>query len=460
MSINFSSFEIARRALSAQQLGIAVTGQNISNVNTQGYSRQRVQLAESLPSNIAGFSLGTGVSVAGIETFRDMFIESRLQTETGIAGRLTARRDALAPVEVALQGGESGGLQNAMAKFFGAFRDLEASPQSVPLRSVVAQAGEGLASAFRATRTRIEDIQRATDGQLRSSVENVNVIAEKIADLNGKIRIAESTGGNASPLIDQRGELVREIADLTGARSVPNADGTLTITIGDGRALVSGDIATPLTIVNTPPTGFASVEIGGGPAVFDEGRLKGLNEALNEMSVQLADLDALAGQVVARVNALHSAGTDLDGNPGTNFFDATAPVTAANMRIDPAIAANPRGVVASPLTQPGQNGTVAGEIAGLLTDPGTSVGSRSGSFSSIFSSMVSDAGESIRNAEDGLVTQAAIIAQVSAQRDAVSGVSLDEEAINLMQYQRAFEAAARFMRVADEMTQTILSLAQ
>jgi len=459
MSINFSSFEIARRALSAHQLGIAVTGQNISNVNTPGYARQRVQLEESLPSNVGGFSLGTGVSVAGVETFRDLFVESRLQTETGIAGRLTARRDALTPIEVALQGGESGGLQGAMAKFFGAFRDLEANPQSVPLRSVVMQAGEVLASSFRSTRTRIEDIQRATDGQLRTNVDKVNSIAEKIADLNGKIKIAEAIGGNANPMIDQRGELVREIAELTGARAVPNDDGTLTITIGEGRALVSGDVSTPLTIVNTPPNGFANIEINGDPAVFDEGVLKGLDEALTEMSSQIADLDGLAVQVVARVNALHSAGTDLDGNPGTNFFDASVPTTAANMRIDPLLAVNPRGVVASPLAQPGQNGTVAGEIASLMTDSATSIGTRSGSFTSIFAGMVSDAGESIRNAEDGLTTQAAIIAQVSAQRDAVSGVSLDEEAVNLMQYQRAYEAAARFMRVADEMTQTILSLA-
>jgi flagellar hook-associated protein 1 FlgK len=95
-----------------------------------------------------------------------------------------------------------------------------------------------------------------------------------------------------------------------------------------------------------------------------------------------------------------------------------------------------------------------------LTDAGSSAGSRTGSFSSIFGSMVAEAGEKVRSADNGLQTQAAIISQAVAQRDAISGVSLDEEAINLLQYQRAYEAAARFIRVADEMTQTILSLAQ
>ena len=104
MSINFSAFEIGRRALNAQQFAIDITGKNISNVNTPGYSRQRVQLADSGPINLSRLSIGTGVSVQGLETFRDLFIESRIRTETGIAGNLSARRDALSPVEAALQG--------------------------------------------------------------------------------------------------------------------------------------------------------------------------------------------------------------------------------------------------------------------------------------------------------------------------------------------------------------------
>jgi flagellar hook-associated protein 1 FlgK len=167
----------------------------------------------------------------------------------------------------------------------------------------------------------------------------------------------------------------------------------------------------------------------------------------------------LAAAVVDRVNALHTSGTDLNGNAGVNFFDASQPVTAANISINTAIVNDPRLVVASPLAQPGQSGTVAGEIANLLTDTNNTVGSRSGSFNSIFGSMISEAGEQVRNAENGLQTQGVILAQAIAQRDSISGVSLDEEAINLMQYQKAFEAAARFLKVADEMTQTILSLA-
>lgn len=459
MSLNFSSFEIGRRALFANQLGINITGQNISNVNTPGYSRQRVLLGESAPMNFNGHSIGTGVTIQGVEAFRNRFIEARIQTETGIAGRLNAQLDSLSQVETALQGAGGGGLQNALNGFFGAFRDLDANPNSVSLRAVTAQKGSALAAAFQTTRSRLDEIRRGADGQIRSSVDEVNALSQRVADLNNQIKNAEATGGEASALRDQRGEIVNRLSELTGARSVENADGTINLTIGEGMALVTGDHAAQLKANSTPPLGLATLTLDGQPATFDEGTIRGLQNAITETTAQIDALDGLAAKVVERVNNLHSTGTDLDGNAGTNFFNAGNPVTAANISINSAITTNPRLIAASPLTQPGQSGTIAGEIANLLTDRNTTVGTRTGSFSSIFGSMLADAGEHVSNAENNLQTQAAILAQATAQREAVSGVSLDEEAVNLLQYQKAYEAAARFLKVADEMTQTILSLA-
>lgn len=460
MSINFSAFEIGRRALNASQLGMTVAGQNIANVNTPGYSRRRVQLTEAAPLNFNSLNVGSGVSVAGIQSFRDNFIQARIQTESGIAGRLTAQRDALAPVEVALQGSENGGLQNALSSFFGSFRDLEANPNSVPLRSLTAQRGVNLANAFQSTRARLTEIRSGADSQVRSSVDQVNSLSERVAKLNEQIRVSESVGGEASTLRDQRNELVTQLSELTGARSVENEDGTVSVTIGEGKPLVSGDRSFKLSAQQTPPLGLTSITIDGEPAVFTEGTLAGLQNAISVTSAQISDLDSLAASVVDRVNTLHSSGTDLDDAPGVNFFAASGTVTAANISVNSAVTGNPRLIVASPLGQPGDAGTVAGSIANLLTDTNSAAGTRTGSFSSIYSSMISDAGAQISSADNDLETQAAVLSQAIAQRDAVSGVSLDEEAINLLQHQKAFEAAARFIKIADEMTQVILSLAQ
>ena len=463
MSINFSAFEIGRRALNAASYGVSVAGQNISNVNTPGYSRQSVQLAESAPANITGITVGSGVTVQGVQAFRDRFIESRIQTETGVSGRLSAQRDALAPVETVLQGTDNGGLQNALNSFFGAFRDLDANPNSTSLRAIVAQRGANLASSFSSTRSKLTDIQLGADEQIRDTVNQVNGLSTRIADLNARIQGADATGGSDSALRDQRGQLINQISELTGARSTENSDGTVTLTIGEGRALVNGVNASTLRAGSTPPLGLSAITLDDQPATFDEGRLRGLQNAIAETGNQINGLDELAGSVVDRVNTVHSSGADQDGNPGVNFFAVPAggqPVTAANISLNPAISANPRRVVASALNQPGQSGTVAGQIANLLADPNSTVGARTGSFSSIYGSFISEAGEQIRTADNNLETQTAIIAQATAQRNAVSGVSLDEEAINLLQYQKAYDAAARFIKIADEMTQTILSLAQ
>lgn len=459
MSINFSPMEIGRRALNANQLGISITGQNIANVNTPGYSRQRLVLSESAPQNQSRYAIGTGVTIEGVQSFRDRFIESRIQTETGIAGRLTAQRDALAPVETALQGSENGGLQNSISGFFGAFRDLEANPNSVPLRGIVAQKASNLTTAFQSTRNRLDDIRSGIDSEMRTTVDQVNSLSGQIAELNRQIQVNEGTGNNASALRDQRSELATTLAELTGARPTDNGDGTISMTIGEGRTLVSSGQSIELGVQSTPPLGLSTITIEGEPAVFNDGKLRGLSDAVSFITSEMDSLDGLAAAVVERVNTVHTSGTDLNGNAGVNLFDASVPVTAANIRINAAIVNDPRLVVASPLPQPGQSGTVAGEIANLMTDSNNTVGDRTGSFNSIFGSMLAEAGEQVRNAENGLQTQGVILSQAIAQRDSVSGVSLDEEAINLMQYQKAFEAAARFLKVADEMTQTILSLA-
>ncbi|MEZ5306536.1 MAG: flagellar hook-associated protein FlgK [Pyrinomonadaceae bacterium] len=458
MGINFSSFEIGRRALNANQLGIEITGHNIANVNTPGYSRRSVYLAESPPDGYGNFQIGTGVTVESVQAFRDNFIESRIQRELGIAGYLSARRDSLFPVESALQGVDGGGIQASISDFFGAFRDLEANPDSVPLRSVVTGRAQTVTDTFHSTAERLQEIRSSTDLQIRATVDEVNRLSERIATLNVEIRKSLNAGGDAEALRDQRNELLNGLSELTGARSTQNDDGTITITVGEGRALVNADQVHLITADNVPPFGLAELNLDGQPVVFESGTINGLSSAIDTVNDTLETLDGIAAEFAARVNAIHTTGTDLDGNPGVNIFDTSGTITASTIRVDPTVRTNPRLIVASALPQPSEYGTVAGQIAGLLTETGITVGSRNGSFSSIYGTLITDAGSQVRDALDGLETQAAIIAQATAQRESISGVSLDEEAISLLQYQKAFEAAAKFIRVADEMTQTIISL--
>ena len=463
MGVNFSAFEIGRRALRASQLGITVTGQNVANVNTPGYTRQSVQQS---PTPVDGSNLrltGVGVTIDGVRSFRDQFVESRLQAETGITGRLTARRDALAPVDATFNETNGGGINSALNGFFGSFRDLEAHPNSVPLRAAAVAKGTELATAFNTTRARLVEIRSAVDEGLRSTVDDVNTLAGQMADLNKRVSIAEGSGSNALELRDQRSEVVRQLSELAGTRAVEGSDGMVTLAFADGRHLVTGTEAVKLEAVSGLPDGLATLMLDGAPASLSDGRLRGLQDAIATIGEQIASLDDLAAAVADRVNTVHASGSDLDGNDGANFFEMPgggAPVTAGNIKVSAALKADPRGVVAAARNAGSGDGSVARELSGLLTDPNTTAGARTGSFTSIYGSLVAEAGAGVKSAEDALATQQVILAQATAQRDAASGVSLDEEAINLLQYQRAFEAAARFLRVADEMTQAIIALGQ
>lgn len=468
MGVNFSVFEIGRRALRASQTGVEVTSHNIANVNTPGYSRQSVQLSASAPNENYGWllgrgiSIGTGVNVDGIKGNRDQFIATRLQTETAINGRLTAERDALSPVEAAFNDSGSGSIGSALQNFFGAFRNLEANPTSTTARGSVVEQGKALSSAFHSTRARLVEIRDQADLDIRSTVTTVNDLAQTVADLNKKIRIAENNDINSSDLIDHRSEAINQIAELTGARSTTNVDGTITLTLGDGQALVYGDQVATLTAADTPPDGLATVSIDGQPAVFNEGKLRGLQNGVSFIGGQIQTLDDLAASVAGRVNTLHATGSDLNGAAGGNFFatPASGPVTAQNIDVAAALKTNARLVVAAASGAGGGDGSIARNIASLLSDKTSVVGATTGSYTEVFASLVSSAGAAVKAADDELTTQSAILAQTKAQRDSISGVSLDEEAINLLQYQKAYEAAARFLRVADEMTQTILQLGQ
>jgi flagellar hook-associated protein 1 len=195
---------------------------------------------------------------------------------------------------------------------------------------------------------------------------------------------------------------------------------------------------------------------------LNNGKLRGLQEAVDEINGHLTSLDQLAESLADRVNTFHTSGSDLYGNPGLALFNAQGggAVTAANIQLDAAFTANPRLIVAAAAGAGSGDATIARSLGGLLSDQSSVVGGQTGSFENFYSTLVTTAGNSVRSAEDALATQQLILAQTQAQRDSVSGVSLDEEAINLLQYQKAYEAAARFLKVADEMTQTILSLAQ
>ncbi len=212
------SLSMAARAMQAQSFGLETTGQNIANLNTPGYSRRLVQLAEVPP----GF--GGGVRVIGAPAQRDVLIEARLRRELPLAGRESATAASLSVVETAI-GSAGSSLDANLTAFFDSWRALSQEPTSPIVRDNVVQQGRLLARAFNEISGRLDQSAQEADLQVRGAVGDINVIAQNVASLNASI--ARANGADAEALKDRLGEQLDTLAELTNITVLRNNDGTV-----------------------------------------------------------------------------------------------------------------------------------------------------------------------------------------------------------------------------------------
>jgi flagellar hook-associated protein 1 FlgK len=458
MSSLFSSLTSAARALDAQRFGLDVTGQNIANVNTPGYTRRTIDMAAVPPeSNRAA---GRGVDVVAVRSTRDLLVERRLRQELPSERREAALADVLSVIEVALgRPGES--IDGAFDRFFDAFAALSQSPSSPVARQEVLLQAESLADAFRDMAQRISVSRHDADQQVSSAARDINDLAARIAKINETIgRTGESSGGILH-LQDEQAVLVRQLSEIVDVDVLQRADGGVDITIGNGRALVIGENGYP---VETSVVGGVSHIFSAGVDITSEisaGKVGGLIYARDVLIPGYQDsLDTLAHEFVTQVNTLHAAGVGADGGTGRNLFTFSpaigGPAGAADaIAVDPAVAADADLVAAAGPGAPVGDNATARDIAALRH---TRVFGGSATFHDAWGQLVYRAGRDSQAARNEQQSREEIVNQVDALRDQVSGVSLDEEAVNLLKFQKAYEANARFFRAIDTTLDTLLGI--
>ena len=458
MSDLFTSLSSAARALEAQRFGLDVTGQNIANVNTPSWTKRVAEFA-AVPGT-DNRTPGRGVDVVGVRSMRDQLIERRLLQELPAERRQAAIAESLQIVEAAL-GDPGSSIDERLTRLFDAFSNLAESPTSAVARQEVLLQGQAISSAFRNMVDRFETSQRDTDHKVRAAVEDVTSLAQRITALN--VSIGKSgANGTVLHLQDEQQQLVRELSELLDVDVLRRADGGVDISYGNGQSLVIGENAYNLGVVSTPPRGFAAITGLNGVDVTAEitgGRLGGL---LQVRDVNIPDyldrLDTLAAELVTEVNALHAAGYDLNGATGQNFFGySTAPVgttgAARYIQLDPALAADAGRLAAAGVAEAGDN-TTARALAALrdarVLDGNTAT------LADGWSRLVYRIGRDTQAAIDEQTSREEIVKQVDFMRDQVSGISLDEEAMWMLKFQRAYEANARFFSAVDRLLDTLL----
>jgi flagellar hook-associated protein 1 FlgK len=318
-------------------------------------------------------------------------------------------------------------------------------------RADVLNTADELAQSFHEMAGRLSDAQRQADTRVRSTVEEINALAEQIRSLNHSMGASGPEG--RLPLQDQMTTLLRSLNNL-----VERNDGGVDITVGSGRALVIGDETYPLEAVSQPPNGLAAVEAGGVDITSElrGGRIVGAIEARDvNIPDYLSRLDTIAYELVNQVNTLHRSGFDQLGTTNQDFFTplASASGAARLIEVDAAVAADSRLIAAAGVNQAGDN-TVAKSLANLRD--ALVLEGNSATLVDSWSHLAFRVGRDTRAAIDGMKAQSDIVEQIDALRDAVSGVSLDEEAVQMIKFQRAYEANARFFSVIDRTIDTLM----
>jgi len=470
MGVN-SIFNVATTGINMARVAIEVTGENIANVNTDGYSRQTVMFKTGPTITSNGFPLGTGVQLAQVRRNHDELLQLQLVNGNSAGGESSVKENALSQVEPFFNELTTEGLGQSLQDFFGSWKDLSTNAAGTAERQVVLSRSESLVDTFHRLSSNLNDSIESADRSLDGITRSITDFATSIASLNEQILQTERLGGNANELRDQRDNAVFQLAEKVGVGYSEQSDGTLTVTLPGGEILVEGNKYGTLTTQDDPATGLNDIIFTSSTGVVSDvtatigngqGEIGGTLQVRDEIVPgYLAQLDEMAKQLVTAVNTQHVAGYGLDGSTGTAFFTGA---TSSTISINSALTVEKIAAAAkdptSLLSGPGDNGNAL-KLAGLQSTSLTfTVGATATTttVSSYYNSLVSKVGVDARNAETTMLQNESFMKQLNTLRESHSGVSLDEELTNLIKFQKAYSASARMITTASEMLDTVLAM--
>jgi len=447
MSSLNASLYTALSGLNAEQGALAVTTNNVANVNTPGYSRQQAVLVTNEPVEQDPLTLGTGVTLQDIESIRDPILESQIQQQTQSQGQYSTLSSALQQTQVNFTT-STGDIGTAISNFFDSVNQLSANPNDLSVRQGVLTAAGNLATSFNTAANNLTQQQSSLDLSAVQQVVQINQLTQQIAQLNGQVSNLQNVGESAGSFVDQRQQAIDQLSSLVDVTVIPTDGNTLTLTTANGAPLVSGQQSYQLQTENNS-SGLHDIYSQGNDITGEitSGQLGGTLQARDQEIPQIqTQLDTLAAGIANNVNTVQAGGFDLNDVKGTNLFTAPALSgvgAAANLSVaitDPSlIAASSDGSV-------GSNGNA--EALYALNSQTVIAGQTPTDY---YSGIVFNVGNSTSNAAAEQSASALVLQQLNDQRSSISGVSLDEEAANMVQYQDAYSASAQVITTINDM---------
>ena len=469
----FGSLNMASRSLQTQMTGVEVAGQNLANINTTGYSRQRVQIATSTDLSTGIGQQGTGATAVAIQQVVSSLLNNQIQGQQSVSSYWSAQQSALQSAQTDLNefldgtgstdstsassgSTSSSGLSGQLSGLFSAFSSLATSPTSLTARQAVVNQAQNLASTFNQISSQLTQMQSSLNASVSSDVSSANEQLSNIAGLNQQISFAEFGGGNANDLLDEREQALENLSQLTDITTSTETGGAVDVSIG-GQTLVSGGQV--LDTLQTYDAGSGNLLVqtttSGTNLTLAGGSIQGTIDARDGTLATLQNnVNTLASHLITQVNTVHGGGYSLTGSTGADFFSGT---DAATITVNAALVNNPSLVQASgDATATGDN-SVALSLAQL--DNTTQSGLNGESFSGYYTQTVGHLGNALSTANTQVTDQTSVSTMLATQRSSVSGVSVDEEMTNLMGFQRAYEASAQLVTTINTLMGDTLGMA-
>ncbi len=452
--------------LQAFQQGLDVTGQNVSNAQTPGYSRERVDLESVASTANVGLASGissnlSGVKVAQVERIKSEYLQSSLDNATANQSALNAQITPLNNVQTLLNEPSDTGIQTTLSTFYSAWATLANNPAPAGSTSgqLVLAGGQAVAGQLNSISTGLANEWQNQLSGLRTTIDQANAASAQVATLNAKIHEGQTGGLDVASLQDERDKAVTTLANTVGGVAYTNTSGEVSVSI-NGVSVVAGEVSQRITIgggadISVATTDPPTLTVGTVQAIPSSGTAAGLLASLKTDLPQIsAQLDGVANAVITAVNTLQEQGYTLAGDPGQAFFSGTGArdiavaLTSSSDLAVSSIAGAQDGSNALAISKLQDDATASQVLGGI---DGPSVQART---------LTATIGAQVQTLNTALTGQTAIVTSATNAVASDSGVSLDEEMTNLLTYQRAYQASAKIITATDEMLQTLIGMVQ
>ena len=477
MRPTFYSFEIAKSGIQAAQTGLDVTGQNVSNVNTQGYARQAVDQVSASYTTSRGkvasntFSLGGGVTVNDIVQIRDSFLDVRYRSANAQAQTLNTTSSVLGSIENILDETKTDGLGSTLGDFYKQLQILSDNAGNVEFSNIARSSAQKIVETLHQYTSQLDNIRQQNEYDLGVVVGDVNSLINKISSLNDTIKSEKLFGSVSNELLDTRNSYLDKLSGYLNIEVTPKDDGTVSITSGGVSLLDSvAGTKTELGVKVTGGTIQIVNQADDSEFSISQGQIKGYLQSLNGLgSYAGASQDSFTGLAFYEKALDDFASSFANAFNNVNKIDPAVEkplfsgnisgvVTAANINLSAGWRADANYITATTGSSAaeGNNDNILCMISLMDSDMTVSPGFK-GTFEEYATSLISSIATDTNFCNETKKTSNLILSSIDNQRESVMGVSLNEETVNLLRYQKAFDASSRFLTVLDEALDTIIN---